>query len=230
VALLDGLVKPIGLLTGFFIGLWFLGVNPGTMLAGLGVASVIIGLALQDSLSNFAAGFFILVTRPFDIDDVVQTGTVMGTVKKMGLANTTIRTFDGRRLMVPNRRIWSEVIENRSAEAARRVEITVRVGYKEDIDRVLQLLRDIVDADERVLKAIEPEIYVSDLDESWMTVAVNPWVKNNDWWSLLKELPRMVRLRFAEEGIDIPYPRRDLAVSTGHHSFEPDDSGPTRKS
>jgi len=212
-ALFEGLVRPLGSIVGLLGGLWFLGANPGTLLAGVGVVSVIIGLALQESLSNLASGFFILVTRPYDVDDVVMVGSVMGTVKKMGLANTTIRTFDGRRLMVPNRRIWGEVIENRSAEALRRVEITVRVGYDEDLDRVLQLLRRIVQDDERVLKKPEPEIFVLDLDQSWALIAVRPWVRTQDWWPLLTQLPRLVRLRFAEAGIEIPYPRSEISLA-----------------
>lgn len=220
-ALVDGLASPTGSIAGLFIGLWFIGVNAGTMLAGLGVASVIIGLALQDSLSNFAAGFFILVTRPYDVDDIVQTGAASGTVKKMGLANTTIRTFDGRRLLIPNRLIWGNIIENRSAEAARRVEITVRVGYDQDLDLVLQLLRAVVQEDERVLKTPEPEIFVIDLDESWMSVALRPWVRTRDWWALLTQLPRMVRLRFAEEGIEIPYPKTDIAISGNRNPYDP---------
>jgi small conductance mechanosensitive channel len=210
-ALIDGLVQPLGSVVGLFVGLWFLGVNAAALLAGVGVAGVIVGLALQDSLANLASGFFILVTRPYDVDDVVKTGTVLGTVKKMGLANTTIRTFDGRRLMVPNRKIWGEVIENRSAEMVRRVEITVRVGYDEDLDQVLQLLRAICDNEERVLRKPEPDIFVLDLEQSWILIAVRPWVKNQDWWPLLTQLPRLVRLRFREEGIDIPYPRSDVA-------------------
>jgi small conductance mechanosensitive channel len=210
--LVDRMLRPIATIVGLISGLWFLGVNPTHLLAGVGVASVIIGLALQDSLSNLAAGFFILATRPFDVDDVVVSGSVFGTVKEMGLANTTIVTFDNRRLMVPNRKIWGEVIENRSAELVRRVEIEVRIGYKEDLDRSLEILRDLLDKNERVLKKPEPLIFVSELADSWIEIAVRPWVRNEDWWPLLTELPRLVRLRFAEEGIEIPIPRREVTM------------------
>ncbi len=210
--LVDGLVRPTGTLIGLVAGLWFLDVNPATLLAGIGVAGIIVGLALQDSLSNLAAGFFILVTKPYDVDDVIQTGSVLGTVRAMGLANTTVRTFDGRRLMVPNRKIWADVIENRSAEAVRRVEITVRVGYADDVDKAIEILRDLLDGEERALKSPAPDIFVSDLADSWIEIAVRPWVKNQDWWPLLTDLPRLVRLRFAKEGIDIPYPRREIAA------------------
>jgi small conductance mechanosensitive channel len=134
----------------------------------------------------------------------------------MGLANTTIVTFDNRRLMVPNRKIWGEVIENRSAEAVRRVEIEVRIGYKEDLDRAIAILKDLLANNERVLKKPEPAIFVSELADSWIEIAVRPWTRNEDWWPLLTELPRLVRLRFAEEGIEIPYPKREVTMPTDH--------------
>jgi small conductance mechanosensitive channel len=141
----------------------------------------------------------------------------------MGLANTTIVTFDNRRLMVPNRKIWGEVIENRSAELVRRVEIEVRIGYREDLDRAIEILRVLLDQNERVLKKPEPAIFVSKLADSWIEIAVRPWVRNEDWWPLLTELPRLVRLRFAEEGIEIPYPKREVTMPTDHKT---DPGGP----
>jgi len=222
--LVDRMLSSIATIIGLISGLWFLGVNPTHLLAGVGVASVVIGLALQDSLSNLAAGFFILATRPFDVDDVVVSGGVAGTVKEMGLANTTIVTFDNRRLMVPNRKIWGEVIENRSAEAVRRVEIKVRIGYREDLDRALDILRDLLANNERALKKPEPLIFVSELADSWIEIAVRPWTRNEDWWPLVTELPRLVRLRFAEEGIEIPIPRREINMPLEHtnDSAKPD--------
>jgi small conductance mechanosensitive channel len=214
--LIDRMLRPIATIVGLIGGLWFLGVNPAHLLAGVGVASVIIGLALQDSLSNLAAGFFILATRPFDVDDVVVSGSVFGTVKAMGLANTTIVTFDNRRLMVPNRKVWGEVIENRSAEAVRRVEIEVRIGYKEELDRAIEILRDLLTNNERALKKPQPQIFVYKLDDSWIEIAVRPWTRTEDWWPLLTELPRLVRLRFAEEGIEIPFPKREITMQTEH--------------
>lgn len=210
--MVERLLGPLATILGLFTGLWVLGVNPTTLLAGVGVAGIIIGLALQDSLSNLASGFFILATRPFDVDDVIEGGGVTGTVKAMGLANTTVVTFDNRRLMVPNRKIWGEVIVNRSVEQVRRVEVTVKIGYGEDLDRAIGILRDLLDEHEKVLKNPEPSIFVGKLADSWMEVEVRPWVKNEDWWPVLTDLPRLVRLRFAREGIEIPIPRRELVT------------------
>ena len=210
--MVERLLGPLATILGLFTGLWVLGVNPTTLLAGVGVAGIIIGLALQDSLSNLASGFFILATRPFDVDDVIEGGGVTGTVKAMGLANTTVVTFDNRRLMVPNRKIWGEVIVNRSVEQVRRVEVTVKIGYGEDLDRAIGILRDLLDEHEKVLKNPEPSIFVGKLADSWLEVEVRPWVKNEDWWPVLTDLPRLVRLRFAREGIEIPIPRRELVT------------------
>ena len=109
-------------------------------------------------------------------------------------------------------------------EVVRRVEIEVRIGYKEDLDRALDILRDLLANNERVLKKPEPLIFVSELADSWIEIAVRPWTRNANWWPLLTELPRLVRLRFAEEGIEIPIPRREINMPAGHldDSSKPD--------
>jgi small conductance mechanosensitive channel len=174
----------------------------------------------SNSLSNLAAGFFILATRPFDIDDTIRTGTEIGTVKAMWIANTTIVTFDGRRLLIPNRKIWADIIENRSVEPLRRADITVRVGFDEDLDRTIEILRDLVQQEGRVLDHPEPSIFVSKWADSWVQVAVRPWTRNEDWWPLLQDLPRLVVQRFATEGIEIPYPRREVSGPGEGSAFE----------
>jgi len=220
--LVNRMIYPFANILGLIARLWFLGVNPTTLLAGVGVAGIIIGLALQESLSNLAAGFFILLTRPYDVDDIITVSNgVIGTVRAMGLANTTVVTFDNRRLLVPNRKIWGEVIENRSAEAVRRVEIKVRIGYAEDVDRALEIIRDLLTNNERVLSKPEPLIFVSDLADSWIKIDVRPWTRNADWWPLLTELPRLVRLRFAEEGIEIPLPQTEITMRSDEKKKPP---------
>lgn len=221
----NSMLSPLATITGLFFGFWLIGADPTTLLAGAGVAGVVIGFALQDSLANLAAGFFILATRPFDVDDVIRTGTVVGTVKAMWIANTTVVTFDGRRLLIPNRKIWADIIENRSVEPLRRSDITVRVGFKEDLDRAITILHDLVQKEGRVLDHPEPVIFVSKWADSWVTIKVRPWTRNEDWWPLMTDLPRLVVQRFAEEGIEIPYPRRELAGSGGV-PFEIEDEGP----
>ena len=213
----NSLINPIASFIGLFFGLWLVGADPTTLLAGAGVAGVVIGFALQDSLANLAAGFFILATRPFDVDDTIRTGTVVGTVKAMWIANTTVITFDGRRLLIPNRMIWSDIIENRSVEPLRRVDFTVRVGYEEDINRVIDILHDLTKGEDRVLDRPETAVFVSEWADSWVEIAVRPWARNEDWWPLLKDMPRLVVMRFAEEGIKIPYPRFERTGGSDQH-------------
>jgi len=208
-------IVPIASFMGVFTGLWLVGVDPTTLLTGAGVAGIIIGLALQDSLSNLAAGFFLLTTRPFDVDDVIRAGDVLGTVKVMTIANTTIITFDGRRLLVPNRMLWAGVIENRSVEARRRVDVVVRVAFDEDINRALEVIQELLKADSRVLESPAPDVFVANWEDSWVEIAVRPWVRTEMWWNLYTNLAREVVLRFAGEGIEIPLPRRVITSPGG---------------
>ena len=210
--MMSRMLMPTASTLGLFSGLWFLGVNPTTLLASVGVASVILGLALQDSLGNLAAGAFILLYRPYDVDDTVQAAGVVGMVKEMGLANTTILTFDNRRLFVPNRKIWSEVIENRSMEETRRVETTVRIEYGEDVDMVKGVIQSALAESDLVLDEPTPTIFVSHLNDSWIEIAVWPWSSMANWWQLRISLPHLMLDTLNRHGIRIPYERRDIAM------------------
>ncbi len=209
------MLRPVATIVGLLVGLWFLGVDATALVTGLGVAGIIVGLALQESMSNLAAGIFILLYRPYDREDIVTAGGIVGTVKEMGLANTTIVTFDNRRLFVPNRKIWSEVIENRSAEHARRVEFTVSIAYEEDIDRSYKSIYDLLEENERVLETPEPYVFASKLADSGVDVTIYAWVRTEDWWPLTTELPRLVRQRFGRENIVIPYPHVEIVGPSG---------------
>ena len=210
--LLGRTLRPVATLVGLFAGLSFIGVQTTTLLAGLGVAGLVVGFALQDSLSNLFAGMAILASRPYDVDDIVEAAGVVGKVREMGVWNTTIVTFDARRLLVPNKNIWGSKVENRSAEANRRVEAMARIGYETDLQAALAVLQKLMEEDDRVLADPPPSVWVSRLAESWVEVKLWPWVKTGDWWSMHSDLPRLIRLRLAEEGIGIPVPRRDVTT------------------
>jgi len=203
-------LRPLATFLGFFAGLSAIGVNTTALLAGLGAAGVVLGLALQDSVASLFAGLAILRLRPYDIDDVVEAGGVVGMVRGMNLWTTVILTFDNRRLLVPNRSIWNRTIENRSAEPIRRVEAVARIGYDQDQDRVIDVLMDVLKSDARVLDDPAPSVFVSRLADSWAEVKLWPWVKTSDWWPLTVDLPRLVRRRLAAEGIEIPHPRVEI--------------------
>lgn len=205
--LLGRVIGPTATIIGLFIGLWFIGANLGALLAGLGVLGLIVGLALQDSMSNLAAGAFILLYRPYERGDLISAGGVVGKVRALGLANTSIVTLDNRLLHVPNRKIWSEVIENRSAEEVRRVEAVARVSYREDLTKVFSSLLDLLHAHEKILGEPEPSVFVTELGDPWVTLKVWGWAKREDWWETTMELPKLIWGRFQEENIETPLPR-----------------------
>lgn len=213
--LVGRMIKPVTTVIGLIAGLWFLGVNPTALLASMGVLGIIVGLALQDTLGNLAAGLFILIYRPYDVDDSVTAGGVSGKVRAMGLANTTIITFDNRRLFIPNRKIWSEIIENRSAERVRRVEVTVRIAYGDDIEKSLKLIRAVLDEEPTVLKKPEPEVFVSRLDDESIELTVRPWANAEDWWDLTKAVPKLARVRLEESGFRVPNTTRVQIAASG---------------
>lgn len=198
------------MLVGLLIALAQIGISLGPMLAGLGVAGFIVGFALQDTLANFAAGGMILIYRPYDVDDFVEVAGASGLVKKMSLVSTTITTFDNQTLVVPNSKIWGDVIKNVTAQRVRRVDLEFGISYSDDIDKTEAVLRDIVEAHELVLSKPEAMIKVHSLGDSSVNFVVRPWVKTADYWTVYWDLTRAVKLRFDEEGISIPFPQRDV--------------------
>lgn len=198
----------------FFVGLLValsqVGIDLGPLLAGLGVAGFIIGFAVKDSLSNFAAGLMILGYRPYDVGDSVEAAGVSGKVSKMSLVSTTIVTFDNQRLVVPNSKIWGGVIKNVSAEPTRRVDLVFGIGYDDDVDRAEEILRDVVTSHELVLDDPEPVIKLHELADSSLNFVCRPWVWNADYWTVRWDVIREVKRRFDAEGISFPYPQRDV--------------------
>jgi small conductance mechanosensitive channel len=222
--LVGRLLRPVATLIGLYVGLSVIGVQTTTLLAGLGIAGLVVGFALQDSLSNLFAGIAILASHAYDVDDIVEVAGVVGKVRAMGLWNTTIVTFDSRRLLIPNKSIWGANVENRSVEVNRRVDCVARIGYETDLQAAIALLEQLLRDDPRVLEAPAPRVWVSRLDESWVEVKLWPWVKTEDWWSMYSNLPRLVRLKLAEAGIDVPVPRRDV---TTRPAGPPEETPPT---
>lgn len=180
------------------------------MLAGLGVAGFIVGFALQDTLGNFAAGAMILIYRPFDVDDIVEVPGAFGTVKKMNLVSTTITTLDNQTLVIPNSKIWGDVIKNVTAQNIRRVDLEFGIGYDDDIEHAERILTDIVLAHEKVLNDPKPNVKLHTLGDSSVNFIVRPWTETDDYWDVYWDIMREVKLRFDREGISIPFPQRDV--------------------
>lgn len=210
VSLSGGSVMVIGIL----IALSVIGISVTPMLAGLGVAGFIIGFALQDSFRNFAAGAMILIYRPYDVNDFVEVTGASGLVKAMNLVTTTIVTFDNQTLVVPNQKIWGDVIKNVTAQKQRRVDLQFRIGYDDDVELAERILSEIVTAHAKVLKDPEPNIRLHSLGDSSVNFIVRPWTKTDDYWDVYWDITREVKLRFDREGISIPLPQQDVHVYT----------------
>jgi small conductance mechanosensitive channel len=204
------IVRNTVLMIGVLIALSQVGISMGPLLAGLGVVGFIIGFALQDTLSNFAAGLLILLYRPFDVKDFIEVGDVSGLVNKMSLVNTTILTFDNQTIIVPNGKIWGDVIKNVTAQKVRRVDLVFGVSYTDDIPKTEKILQEVVAAHEAVLDEPETMIRMHELGDSSVNFMVRPWVKTEDYWETYWALTRAVKMRFDEEGISIPFPQRDV--------------------
>lgn len=202
------------LVIGVLVALSQIGIEITPLLAGLGVAGVVAGLALQETLSNFASGVMLLFYHPFDVGDVIEAGGVSGTVEKMNIVSTTMLTFDNELLVVPNTKIWGDVIRNRTAKDTRRVDLSFSVSYEDDIEKTRDLLHDIVAAHELVLKEPAPLIRLHNLSDSSVDFIVRPWVLTQDYWTVHWDLIWAVKARFGREGISIPYPQRDVHLRT----------------
>jgi small conductance mechanosensitive channel len=204
------LVRNMILFLGVLIALAQVGISLGPLLAGLGVVGFIVGFALQDTLSNFAAGMLILIYRPFDVDDFVEVGGVSGMVNHMSLVNTTILTFDNQTLVVPNSKIWGDVIKNVTAQTIRRIDMVFGISYSDDIPKTERILQEILDSQEAVLDDPEPIVRVHELGDSSVNFIVRPWVETGDYFETYWAITRAVKMRFDEEGISIPFPQTDV--------------------
>ncbi len=200
------------ILFGILIALSQWGISLGPLLAGLGIAGFIVGFALQGILGNFASGIMILIYRPFDVDDLIDVGGIFGKVEKMSLVSTSLLTFDNQLFIVPNSKIWGDVIKNETAQKLRRIDMVFGVSYSDNIPKVESILKEIMESHELVLNSPSPVIHLHTLNESSVDFVVRPWVKVKDYWEVYWDITRSVKLRFDEEGITIPFPQHDVHI------------------
>jgi small conductance mechanosensitive channel len=191
-----------------------LGINTTSFLTIVGAAGLAIGLALKDSLSNFASGVMLILFRPFGVGDAVTAGGVSGSVVAISLFNTTLNTPDNQRIIVPNSSITGNVITNVTANDTRRVDLVIGVGYDDDIKKAKEVLTKIIQEEPRVLDTPKPLIAVSELADSSVNFVVRPWVKTSDYWAVYFDLTEKIKLTFDEQGISIPYPQQDVHIHT----------------
>ncbi|MAX33725.1 small conductance mechanosensitive channel [Onishia taeanensis] len=192
-----------------------LGIQTTSLIAVLGAAGLAVGLALQGSLANFAAGVLVIIFRPYKIGDYVEAGGVAGTIDDVQIFTTELKTGDNRKIIVPNGQMMSGAITNYSSHDTRRVDLVASVGYDADIDVVRRVLEEVVAKDSRVLASPAPNIRMSAMLDSSVDWIVRPWVKASDYWDVYWEMTEEIKRRFDAEGISIPFPQRDVHVY--HH-------------
>ena len=187
-----------------------LGIKTTSFLAILGAAGLAIGLALKDSLSNFASGVMIILFRPFKVGDCVTAGGNTGSVKHIDIFNTILMTGDNQRIIIPNSSVTGGAITNVNAEETRRIDLIMGIGYDDDIKLAKATLEELVKNDSRILTDPAPKIAVAELADSSVNFIVRPWVKTADYWAVRFDLTENIKLTFDEKGISIPYPQQDV--------------------
>jgi len=209
----SSIIKTILLLFITIAALNQLGVDTTSLIALLGAAGLAIGLALQGSLQNFAAGVMLLIFRPFKAGDFVEAGGVSGIVESISIFTTVMRTGDNKEVIVPNGTIYGDSITNYSARETRRIDMIFGIGYDDDIKKAKQIMEDIIRVDDRVLKDPECLIAVSELADSSVNFVVRPWVNSSDYWAVKFDLTEKIKLAFDESNISIPYPQMDVHMN-----------------
>ncbi|MDH3759503.1 MAG: mechanosensitive ion channel [Gammaproteobacteria bacterium] len=187
-----------------------LGVNVTSLMAILGAAGLAVGLALKDSLGNFAAGVMIIIFRPFKIGDFINAGGAAGVVDEIGLFATLMHTGDNQRIIVPNSAILGGNITNVSALETRRVDLVFGIGYEDNIGQARDIIMAVMETDERILKDPAPAVAVGELADSSVNLNVRPWVNSGDYWPVRADLLENIKVKFDEAGISIPYPQQDV--------------------
>lgn len=204
------------------VGLWIiliivilgnLGINVTGLIAGLGIAGIVIGFALQDTLSNLASGVFILFHRPFKVGDWVNIGGVVGGVERIGIAACILKSPDNVKITIPNSKIWRDTIQNYTGNPTRKIfNLEIGISYDSNIDKAIKIIHKILKNDKRVLKDPEPQVVTKSLGDSSVNIAVRPAVKKEDYWAVYFDLVKTIKQEFDKNKITIPFPQRDVWI------------------
>jgi len=204
----------IGLLTFVIIAaLNTLGIETASLAVVIGAAGLAIGLALQGSLANFAAGVILIIFKPFKVGDYIEAGGKAGSVQEIQIFNTILNSPDNIRIIIPNSQVTGSSISNYTTTGKRRLDLVVRVSYESDLKQAKQLLQEIVGADSRVLPEPAPTVAVAELGDSSVNFVVRPWVNTGDYWDLKFDLTEKIKLTFDENDISIPYPQHTVHMA-----------------
>ena len=187
-----------------------LGIQTTSFIAILGAAGLAIGLALQGSLSNFAAGFLMLIFKPFKVGDYIEAAGVAGTVETIQIFTTTLQTPDNKTIIIPNSGVTNGNIVNYSVKGTRRVDMVFGISYEDDIEKAKQIMADVLGKDDRILKDPPIQIAVSELADSSVNFVVRPWANIENYWGIYFDTMENIKKAFDEAGVSIPYPQRDV--------------------
>ncbi|MEE6069839.1 mechanosensitive ion channel family protein, partial [Avibacterium paragallinarum] len=187
-----------------------LGINTSSLVALIGAAGLAVGLALQNSLQNFAAGVMILLFKPFKKGDVIESSGTVGKVEKIGILFLELRTGDNKTILIPNGKVFGNSITNYSSNATRRIDFIFDIDYKSNIEQAKSIVANILDQDSRILKEPTPTIAVGALAANSVQLVVRPWVNTSDYWAVHFDVTEKVKLAFDEAGIEIPFPQMNI--------------------
>ncbi len=208
------LVRMVLLVVVIIAAIGQLGIETTSFIAIFGAAGLAVGLALQGSLSNFAAGVLIVLFRPYKVGDFVEAAGIAGVIEQVQILTTVLKTGDNKQIIIPNGQIMDSIITNYSANDTRRVDMVVGVSYNDDLDKVRATIKDLVAAEDRILDEPACTIAVSALADSSVNFVVRPWVKTSDYWGVMFDLTEAIKKRFDKEGISFPFPQQDVHLHT----------------
>ena len=192
-----------------------IGIQTASFIAVLGAAGLAVGLALQGSLANFAAGVLMLIFKPMRVGDFVEAGGAKGTVKEVGIFTTILSSPDNVRIIVPNSGVMGGNISNFTVNGTRRVDMVFGISYEDDLQKAQKVIEKVLGADERILADPAPLVAVSELADSSVNFVVRPWVKCSDYWPTYFDLTAKIKVALEKDGLTIPFPQRDVHVKNG---------------
>ena len=191
------------------------GVQTTSFVAILGAAGFAVGFALQGALANFAAGVLILILHPFRVGDYIMGGGQEGTVKEITLFTTVLATMDNIKVLIPNGKLFGDVVRNVTAYDTRMVDLLVGISYGADIQKAYHVITELMKQDARILPDPAPQVAVSELGESSVKFVIRPWVKTEDYWPVKFDLTRRIKEAFDKNSIEIPFPQRTIHIISG---------------
>jgi small conductance mechanosensitive channel len=188
------------------------GIETTSLIAVFGAAGLAVGLALQGTLSNFAAGVMLLVFRPIRVGDFVEVAGQAGTVAEISIFSTLLNTGDNVRITIPNAQIYGDTVKNYSFNDTRRIDLVMGIGYGDNIGTAVSIIERVLESDERTLKDPAPTVAVAELGDSSVNLVVRPWCKKEDYWALRWDLTRKLKEELEAGGCNIPFPQRDVHI------------------